>query len=401
MKSSICPPINVIANKIDLIIESIFSEFECKDAGLHTGGAGIITLLEFYSKYKQIDCSSQIEKIIYAINNIATRKPFFCDGQSGINWGYTYLYKNGILRKEDWSSLLYDLNLLKGIALAILEDDNYEFLYGAVGIGHCIAYDCSNEDIPFYVQLLNILTKKLNNYGPDGMFSSFNLRRQEIDMTEVDLGLAHGIPAILKLCVDCYNNNIGKADAKYIADRIIGYLLDNTNSDKSISFFPTAIERFGNNSRESRLAWCNGDLTIAFILYQAGSVFENDYLTSFALEVLVHNSRRYAIEDTRVVDVCFCHGTAGIAHIFNKMWRNTNNDIFKVACDFWIARTLDFAVHEDGVGGFKTYNYLKREYEKDYTLLTGATGVGLVLLSYLTGNFEWDYCLMLNDIQRD
>mgnify|MGYP000993101183 CR=1 FL=1 len=102
-------------------------------------------------------------------------------------------------------------------------------------------------------------------------------------------------------------------------------------------------------------------------------------------------------KETIVFDAGICHGSAGVAHIFNKMAHYTNNVIFKEAADYWIKKTLEFAHHKDGIGGYKSYTHTDEKWKKEVGFLEGSIGIGLVLSSYITGNFDWDYCLMLND----
>jgi hypothetical protein len=96
-------------------------------------------------------------------------------------------------------------------------------------------------------------------------------------------------------------------------------------------------------------------------------------------------------------DSGICHGSAGIAHIYNKVWHDTQQPVFKDACDYWIQKTLDMAIYTDGIAGYKKYGGPNAAYEKTPALIDGAAGIGLVLLSYLTGDFCWDYCFMLNN----
>jgi lantibiotic biosynthesis protein len=98
-----------------------------------------------------------------------------------------------------------------------------------------------------------------------------------------------------------------------------------------------------------------------------------------------------------VKDAGFCHGCAGIAHMYNKLWHSTHQPVFKAACDFWMQRTLDMATYPDGMAGHKKYTGTEGVFESTPALLDGVAGIGLVLLSYLTGDFSWDYCLMLNN----
>jgi hypothetical protein len=107
--------------------------------------------------------------------------------------------------------------------------------------------------------------------------------------------------------------------------------------------------------------------------------------------------KRKTLNESMINDAGVCHGSAGVAHIFNRMWSITNDKKFRQATDFWIKQTLEFGTKINGKTEFKKYNAKINEYEINHSLLEGNAGVGLVLYSYLTGDFSWDYCLMLND----
>jgi len=112
---------------------------------------------------------------------------------------------------------------------------------------------------------------------------------------------------------------------------------------------------------------------------------------------LLHASQRRDLKDNYVMDACFCHGTSGIAHVFNRMWRETGMDECKHAAAYWIEQTLDMAKFTDGLAGYKTWQGGVLGYETRYGLLEGIAGIGLVLLSYY---YEieptWDECLLLS-----
>jgi hypothetical protein len=92
-----------------------------------------------------------------------------------------------------------------------------------------------------------------------------------------------------------------------------------------------------------------------------------------------------------------CHGTAGIGHIFYRMWWNTQLPQFKEAADYWFGQTLKMGKFTDGLAGYKAWH--TEEYGgwvNEYGLLIGISGIGLALLSYYFGvEPAWDECLLL------
>jgi hypothetical protein len=99
-----------------------------------------------------------------------------------------------------------------------------------------------------------------------------------------------------------------------------------------------------------------------------------------------------------VADASFCHGTAGIAHIYNRMYQSTGGNHYKLAARFWLNETLKMAMHNNGIAGYR-YWYPSSEdnYKDEPGLLEGAAGIGLVIMAAIS-DLEpvWDEALMLS-----
>ena len=81
--------------------------------------------------------------------------------------------------------------------------------------------------------------------------------------------------------------------------------------------------------------------------------------------------------------------------IYRRMYLETKLNEFKEATDFWIRQTLNLSRFEDGLAGFKTY--LRDERKNDYSLLMGISGIGLVLISFLSEDMQtWDEMFLLS-----
>ena len=176
----------------------------------------------------------------------------------------------------------------------------------------------------------------------------------------------------------------------------VNFVLSQQNDAKQVgSFFPNFLQKNAQTSAsKSRLAWCYGDLGIALALWQAGDATGQTDWKEKGLEILLHATRRFTFEETNVFDAGICHGSAGIAMIFQRMFDQTQRDEFKEAALHWIRQTLSLSRFEDGLAGYKTR--LKDVWECDDSLLTGISGTGLVLLSYIDKNqHDWDEMLLL------
>ena len=124
------------------------------------------------------------------------------------------------------------------------------------------------------------------------MIPFYDFINQRVDPDKINLGLAHGIPSILKFCVQCFKQGICPDKTSQLANEIIAYLLDNMNREIHSSYFPNFIEEGRNADQSSRVAWCYGDLGVGYILYQAGVAFKKTDLTDLALQILRHSAKR-------------------------------------------------------------------------------------------------------------
>ena len=112
----------------------------------------------------------------------------------------------------------------------------------------------------------------------------------------------------------------------------------------------------------------------------------------------LHASKRRDLKENFVLDAGLCHGTAGIAHIFNRMFINTGVTDFKEASDYWFEETLKMATFEDGLAGYKVWRTKEMGgWTNEYGFLEGIAGIGLAMISTISNiNPDWDECLLLS-----
>ncbi|MDN3548900.1 lanthionine synthetase LanC family protein [Mucilaginibacter aquaedulcis] len=343
-------------------------------------------LTEFHEEIQQL-----------AENSFTIANPTFCNGLAGVNWFFRFLnQQEAVLDDDDTASICNRDAMLEEASLTFLNAGNYDFLHGGLGIAYYLLYQNPAERQNYFSQVFQILKLQLIGQDQGSALAAYDFAGKKVVLEDVNLGLAHGVPSILKFCIQCISMGICVDESRYIANKISSYLVYQGSLQGT---FPSMVKnnRYG-AMPDSRLAWCYGDIGTGFTLYQAALVLNDFKLKMFAEDILERSCRRRLPKDTGVMDACICHGSAGIAHVYNKMWFYTKKEVFKSAAEYWLDVTLDFRVFEKGVAGYMMYRFdTAPRYENVYGLLGGAAGIGLVLLSYLTGDFSWDYCLLLND----
>lgn len=390
--------------RIITVLDNIYSSLQSRDPNylsILQGEAGYCLFQKLYVQYfdQNLITDFQSNLQVLAENSIGRSYPTFADGKPGINWFFSYLKKDDILSPEDWELLCDDDPKWTETALNFLAEGHYDFLHGAIGIAYHLLYSRGNKGAykTFFTNFFSVL-ESIGKYN-DGLlfFPDYDRSKKQIMPDKINFGLAHGIPSIIKFCVQCYKQNVCAVQAKNISYQLIEILKKFVNKDRFVYSFPTYISLDGDYTEDSRLAWCYGDLGVAIILYQAAVVFDDIALNDFAQQVLLHTTTIKNKITACINDADVCHGAAGVAYIYYKMWHYTKNSAYKEACDYWMNETLNMATYSDGLAGYKSFLPYLKSYKNSYTLLDGACGIGLVMLSYLTEDFSWDYCLMLND----
>lgn len=385
-------------------ILSADNNLDNKNSGLLTGAAG--TALFFHHLNQIIpneshhdNCLRYIEKSIDAIENQQLGYTF-CSGISGIAWGLEYFSEQELFEvgEEDFLSEL-DIQLYN-CSMSDIENNNVDFLHGGVGgiayflnrLPNIYAENCLQD----FAHLLWEKAEKEKNEIK--WKNSFNQERTEPYLIKgYNLGLSHGIPSIISVLIKIYNKNIAKNKCKELISGSIEWLLNQKLPTSYDSIFPNSV---GSTieMNNSRLSWCYGDLGIASTLWQAGKVLNNEIWKQEAINILLHSSKRKDLKENSILDAALCHGTAGIAHIFNRFYKETGIKTFDKSRWYWLEQTLKMAKWEDGLAGYKTWQG-DQGWQNEGGLLEGIAGIGLALLGFLTddvNDLAWDSCLLLS-----
>ncbi len=290
-----------------------------------------------------------------------------------------------------------DLKLLQSYlrrtASMFYKDRNFDILHGGLGNG---IFLFKSRDLPGIREMVEGVGS-LAEEDKRGL-KWYSLTGYKENKWTYNLGFAHGMPSIVAMLSKVYLMGVECERCAELIEGAVNYIL----AQKLPKGNHTSV--FGNYALESleqphssRLAWCYGDLGIAVALWRASQALGRKDWESEAKALLRHASIRRDLKENGVMDACFCHGTSGIAHIFNRMWRETGMPECRDAAAYWIGQTLKMAKFEDGLAGYKTWQGAERGFRNEYGLLEGIAGIGLVLLAYLSDEEPtWDECLLLS-----
>jgi len=211
-----------------------------------------------------------------------------------------------------------------------------------------------------------------------------------------NLGVAHGVPGVIQFLNEVAATGIDYRALDLLQDAV-RWLVAQQRPRGSLSRFSSWIAT--GDSSDSRLAWCYGDLGIAAVLLQVARREGRRDWQGFAYDLLDH-CLEWNPERSGVKDAGLCHGAAGVAHIFNRIFQSEHDRRFGEASIGWFERTLAMRQTARGIGGFLQYTRPERSgpalWESSPAFLDGAIGIALALLAATTPvEPNWDRLLLL------
>ena len=385
--------IHHIADEIKKNIKQTISSKTDIDWGLYTGLLGMIIFLFYYARWtnKKNDIQIANSFLEYYISNVPLAEIHYsyCSGLSGILVGINHLNKHRFA--EISTSLI--MPFLSDYMLQIVKSDNanFDFMHGTIGLGIMLRYYDLNA-----IQK-ELLSQLANHIVVDTNLKWLTFKDFNTNQFVENISLSHGMSSVISYLsmLSSIDKNF-KQEVKSNLNCFVNYILSQKylNYQDIGSFFPyTSLK---DQVCKSRLAWCYGDLEISIALFNAGLLTNEENWKKEAIKVLSFSTNRLNTIDNGVVDACFCHGTAGISQIYNRLYIMTKIQQFKNASEYWVNETLKYSKFPDGLVGYKTA--FGNSLFNEYNLLEGIAGIGLSLLASLDRArlSSWDSLFLLS-----
>lgn len=230
-------------------------------------------------------------------------------------------------------------------------------------------------------------------------------QREQCPNGYYNLGVAHGIPGIIHFLSEVSGTTIVDQQRTYrLLEGAVNWLISQRRPLGSRSTFSSWIVP-GEEPSDSRLAWCYGDIGILSVLLQVACRAGRDDWQKVADDLLDHCLARPP-EEAGVGDAPLCHGAAGVAHIFNRIYQSKNDPRCLDAALLWLDRALAMRQPGAGVGGFSSLTRPDPSgpisWEASPAFLDGSIGVALTLLAAMTPiEPAWDRMLLLSGRASD
>lgn len=302
----------------------------------------------------------------------------------------------GVLRTIDD---YIEIALNKGIG-----GQSYDLISGLVGIG---TYLLNRDRSDSRTELLRMIVRHLHDAstmtadGISWLSDAAVLRYWEGVETDnyFNLGVAHGVPGALFFLSEAAAAEIERETSLSLLHGGLNWLFAN-RCTQSNSQFKRWISRTS-FSNAHPLAWCYGDLGVTVILSLIAKRTRSNQWLSVGCELVDHVCKVGAANPS-FRDPSLCHGSAGVAYLFYRLYEIWNrHDCLEIARR-WQAHTLNLRRPGHPCGGYLFRTGGRKgdavAWGTSSSLLSGSAGVGLVLLSMTWhGHSEWNRMLLLSE----
>ena len=378
---------------IDDILDEIRTDMaatdwqELTDDGLYAGKLGLVYF--YHILYKESGdplYKEKIEDILsYVLQQMGQHqssillRSSLMTGLTGFGYMVKLLVDEGLLDENFLEELdsINDLSLNE--CLLLIENKNFDFFNGSIGILFYFVTIGHQENITLIVDKLykEFVLNDRTFYNEAGYLEG------------IHLGYAHGLPAIIKTL----DGISGNKKSEEIILHLLGELSKLIGSSNVILadcryYLPRSIHRdmahqYDLNWRPV-LAWSNSDLNYSTLIYS----IERSRLDSSFLDLAAELARgtvdRRHESQTRIWDYRFNFGSAGVAQLYLKIYKETGDPKIYEAYQFWIKESI------------RLYRESGRIKEHKLNFIDNLPGLYLVLLEYNNPAIAgWDKILLL------
>lgn len=387
--------ITLAAKKLAHLEKDLFDNYLASGSvSLMTGKGGLPLL--YYNLYQATGNGEYQEKAGTVLEHLVDQVSeglhslSYCDGLAGFAYLLNYMREKDFV-DDSIDDLLADCDgILREAMHGMLETDNIDYLHGAQGIAiYCLdRYKAGYMDKGRVDAIAGAIINRVNKEAEDKSAPRY-----------INCGMAHGLLASIML-LSKYCSVMSEAEPAKAAVRSGVELLLKFRSANAagLSVFPSIVKVEGSafdTTYDIPLGWCYGDTVVSVGLHYAAQMLNDRTLADYALQLALQTMNRNTRKSALVFDACFCHGSAGISHIYKKWHRHTGLAAFENGYRQWIEQTVELGSFEDGIGGYKKFQ--GGEYSKEFGLLDGACGVAMVLTDFTyDGHGDWDRFFLLS-----
>ncbi len=399
---------------VDAIAESITSLPGERDPSLSKGQAGLALLYTWLAQTRRMPQADVLARqcLDQAIEAVSTKamNASLWGGFTGVAWAADLMGRLLDPDAEDRSETVDDA-LLRLLSRANPWSAPYDLVVGLTGLG---VYALQRGPRPLAIECLCRVVERLHEcaqHDEHGLYwwtppaEIHQESREQYPSGRVDLGVAHGVAGVIALLGGLCGAGAEQATARPLLEGAVRWLLAHSVPTEADPTFPIWVAP-GFQPSPARCAWCYGDPGIAAALLMAARGAGDAGWEPAAVALACRAAARPASQ-TGVVNASFCHGAAGLAHLYNRMYQATGESKLRRAALYWLERTLDFyRLARDNGGPWVQGSWDPAQRElwtwTGVDVVDGAAGVALVLLAAATSvEPAWDRMFLVSAPRPD
>jgi len=397
---------------VDAIAQSITSISALpgeRDPTLGRGRAGLALLYAWLARTRRMPQADVLARqyLDQAIEAGSTQEmnASLYAGFTGVAWAAGLVDELLGTDAEDRSEAVDDA-LLRLLSRADRWSAPYDLVVGLTGLG---VYALQRYPRPSAIKCLSWVVERLHEcarHDEDGLYwwtppaEIHHESRKQYPSGRADLGVAHGVAGPIALLGGICGAGIEQATARPLLEGAVSWLLANAVPTEAGPTFPLWVAP-GYEPWPARCAWCYGDAGVAAALLMAARGVGDAEWEQTAVALALRAAERPPSE-TGVVNACFCHGAAGLAHLNNRIYQATGEPKLGRAALYWLERTLGFYRLARDAGGSWVLGSWDSTQREPWTwtgveMVDGVVGVALVLLAAATSvEPTWDRMFLVS-----
>ncbi|MBK1897535.1 lanthionine synthetase LanC family protein [Chryseobacterium paridis] len=329
-----------------------FDFSEMRDDDLFKGRLGVVNYLSsFYEATGDERYIAKISELLESVllnienktDNNLLKNSTLLSGAAGLGFILKDFIKKELLDEDDFAEQLRIVDeIIFENTLKFISQEYYDYLSGPIGNLQYFLNSSGDHDV-------SLILKHLERSSKNG--KEFYTQSENIFVQGYNFGLKHGHLGIVKTYLD-YLNKYG--ENQYIVEtidrllqNIINVLDFNYTIDKIHIFKYYNIYEENDNiikRQNNRLSWCNSDLTFSYYLLKAGKLLKNQNYISLAEKIALETVKRTTFETTGIESHHFCHGSSGLAFLYDSLYKIDNRSEYNEASQYWIKRTREYLI---------------------------------------------------------
>ena len=379
---------------------------------LSNGSAGLAVLFSYLAEDQpQSDFADRAEQYLeHAIQGLAgsVSTSGLYTGLTGIAWASSHLAGRLYEAEEDEEDATGEIDEYLLRLLEERDDLDFDLVSGLAGLA---VYCLEGPPRPVADQCLELIVERFAATSrplDDGLSwltpveSMPPAQRLRAPSGYYNLGVAHGVPGAIAALASILGAGVAAGRCSTLIEEAVRWILAQRQDPEVGTFLPYWIIE-GGEPRESRLAWCYGDLGVAAALLPVSRQLARSDWERAVVE-LARVAARRSFESSGVVDAGICHGAAGAGHLFNRLAQATGDAELVAAARFWFEKTLDMRHPWEGLAGYRAWDRDPRgnpSWVVDPGILIGAAGVALAFQAAVSPiEPEWDRILLTSGPPR-